>query len=135
MICDQCIPSMTIFMHDKLMATYKKLTPSLCFLPLFNCSQLSFAMCLKKNTLRICWYIRKISIESSHTCLNIAKVGIFSKSMDKSLPCFYTYSYCKIVVNLSKNSSTLFTHLWTLHSIYHHFFFTHDKWMVAYLIY
>ncbi len=44
-MCDQCIPSMTNFTHDKLMATYKKLTPSLYFLPLFNCSQLSFAMC------------------------------------------------------------------------------------------
>ncbi len=69
---------------------------------------------------------------SFHTCINITKVGNFSKSMEKRLPCFYVYGYYKIIVNVSKNSNTLFTHLWTLHFIYHHLFSTHDKWMVAY---
>ncbi len=99
------------FTHDKLMATYKKLTPSLDFLPLFNCNQVPFAMYFF-YTLRICWQTEKNSIESFHTCLNIAKVKLcFSKSMDKRLPHFYVYGYCKTIVNVSYNNNTLFTHL------------------------
>ncbi len=45
-----------------------------------------------------------------------------SKYMDKRLSCLYVYGCSKIVVNVLKNKNTLFTHLWTLHSIYHHFF-------------
>ncbi len=117
------------FKHDKLIATFKKLTSSLCFLPLFNCRQLSFVTCLKKNTLRICWYTKKHSIESCHACLNITKVGFFFKFHGQEVATFLylwlSYDSCYV----SKNNNTLFTHLWTLHSIYHHLFSTHDKWM------
>jgi hypothetical protein len=41
------------FTHDKLMAMYKKLTPSLHLLPLFNYNQLLFAMSFF-DTLRLC---------------------------------------------------------------------------------
>ncbi len=64
------------FTRDKLMVTYKNLTPSLHFLPLFNCSQLLFAMWLRKYMLTIRWYTKKIQLNFFFTCLNIAKVGI-----------------------------------------------------------
>ncbi len=35
----------------------------------------------------------------------------FQKYMGKKLPCFYVYGYHKIVVKVSKNNNTLFTHL------------------------
>jgi hypothetical protein len=53
----ECTPCMIIFSHNKLMATYKKLTPSLQLLPLFNYNLLLFVMCFF-YTLRICWYIK-----------------------------------------------------------------------------
>jgi hypothetical protein len=31
--------------------------------------------------------------------------NVFSKYMDKKLPCFYAYGYYKIIVNVSKNSN------------------------------
>jgi hypothetical protein len=89
--------------------------------------------CVFFNTLRICWHTKKNSMESFHTCLNIVEVGMFfSKLMDKRLPCLYVHGYCKTVVNVSKNNNTIFTNLWILHSIYHHLFSTHDKWMATY---
>jgi hypothetical protein len=58
--------------------------------------------------------------------------NVFSKYTNKRLPRFYVYGYYKIIINVSKNSNTLFTHLWTIHSIYHHLVSTCNKWMVAY---
>jgi hypothetical protein len=69
LLCGLCIPSVKIFSH-------MKLTPSLCFLQLFNFCQLSFTMWFY-NTLRICWYTKKNWMKSFHTCLNIVEVGMF----------------------------------------------------------
>jgi hypothetical protein len=108
------------------------LTPSLHFLPFFNFNQLTFTMCFF-NTLRICWYTKKkFNGKFSYMPKHSRGGNVSSKLMDKRLPCFYVYGYCKIVVNVSKNNNTIFTNLWILHSIYHHLFSTHCKWMVAY---
>jgi hypothetical protein len=58
---------MIIFLHNKLMDTYKKLTPSLQFLPLFNYNRLLIVMCFfihygfvdtfKKNLLKVVLHV------------------------------------------------------------------------------
>jgi hypothetical protein len=35
---------------------------------------------------------------------------VFSKYMDKGLPCYYVYGYFKIIVNVLKSINTLVTH-------------------------
>jgi hypothetical protein len=125
LLCDLWIPSVKIFSH-------MKLTPSLCFLQLFNFCQLSFTNWFF-NTLKICWYTKKKFNEKFSYMPKHSRGGnVFSKLMDKRLPCFYAYGYCKTIVNVSNNNNTIFTNLWILHSIYHHWFSTHDKWMAAY---
>jgi hypothetical protein len=36
----------------------------------------------------------------------------FQNHMDKSIPCFWVYGCCKVVMNISKNINTLFIGKW-----------------------
>jgi hypothetical protein len=75
----ECTPCMIIFSHNKLMATYKKLTPSLQFLPLFNYNWLLFVMCFFLYTKDLLIHKKKIT-ESCFACLNVTKVDFFLKT-------------------------------------------------------
>jgi len=91
-----------------------KLTLNIHFSPLFNYNAPIVICHMFLDILKISWYIKKKSIESYHACTNIARVKFFSsKYMDKGLPHFYVYGYCKMIVNISKNINTLLTHCMT----------------------
>jgi hypothetical protein len=116
------------FTHDNLMVTYQNLVFSLHFSTLFNYNQLLFVMCFF-DTLRICWYIIK---KFNWKLLCMFKHNTCKKSFQNTWTkgC-HIKGYCKIIVNVSKNNNAPITHLWTMHSICHHLFFIHNKWMLA----
>jgi hypothetical protein len=84
-------------------------------------------------TLRICWYSKKkFNWKLLCICKHSKGGNVFSKYTNKRLSHFYVYGYNKTIINVSKNNNTLFTHLWTIHSIYLYLVSTYNKWMVAY---
>jgi len=105
------------------MIILKKLTPSLHFPSLFNYNQLLFTTCF-------CWYIKKNSIESCCACQSMTRVGMFfQNTWTKGCHIYKSIIIILKIINLSKNTNTLLTHLWTL-NMYQHLFSTCDTWMV-----
>jgi hypothetical protein len=108
------------FTCDKLMATYKKLTHNLHFLSLFNYNYLLFVTCFF-FTLRICWYIKKNSIESCYACVNIARVGMFSQNTQikgyhismSMVTIKHSLVYQKIAIHYSHNFEQYTPHITT----------------------
>jgi hypothetical protein len=102
------------------------------FMPLFNCKTQIVICHVFLDTLRISWYTKDFFNWKLPCMFKHSKGGkVFSKPMDKGLPCYYIYGYFKIVVNVSKKILIHYSHIvWPMHSIYD-YFFTHDKLMAT----
>jgi hypothetical protein len=118
------------FTHDKLMATYKNLTPSLRFLPLFNCIQchLPCVFLIHKGFVDT---PKKIQLKFSYMLKHSKGGNVFQNPWKRG----YHISMSMVIVrqlSMYQKIAIDYSHTCEHYITYITIFSTHDKWMAVY---